>query len=133
MSVGGCDELQNEIPEQNTTLQRRFSCLIRSPWRDHRNFLQIGRLNLAQGIALAATGVKALRLVHSKPYILSTRDAHLITMPQPTRSIGGGGFCDLFLGIHAPTGQRLAMKRPRFSAHIAPEVTERRIFREADA
>ncbi|KAG8997796.1 hypothetical protein FRB94_007445 [Tulasnella sp. JGI-2019a] len=45
--------------------------------------------------------------------------------------MGGGGFCGLFLGMYVPTGQKLAMKRPRPSAWISSEVATRRIVREA--
>ncbi|KAG9002297.1 hypothetical protein FRB93_011723 [Tulasnella sp. JGI-2019a] len=59
---------------------------------------------------------------------LSTADAHLVAISQ---SMGGGGFCGLFLGMYVPTGQKLAMKRPRPSAWISSEVATRRIVREA--
>ncbi|KAG9002933.1 hypothetical protein FRB94_003460 [Tulasnella sp. JGI-2019a] len=68
----------------------------------------------------------------SVPLHLSTSDAHLIVIPDPTRSVGGGGFCDLFLGTYVPTGQKLAMKRPKFSTHVTSQVTTRRIVREAN-
>ncbi|KAG8994540.1 hypothetical protein FRB94_009813 [Tulasnella sp. JGI-2019a] len=133
MSVGGCDELQNEIPEQNTTLQKAvFLPYTVSLEGSPKLFADRHRISGNGGESSKAGSFQTL-YTDSVSLSLSTRDAHLITMPQPTRSIGGGGFCDLFLGIHAPTGQRLAMKRPRFSAHIAPEVTKRRILREADA
>ncbi|KAG8989262.1 hypothetical protein FRB95_003802 [Tulasnella sp. JGI-2019a] len=70
---------------------------------------------------------------NSTSLCLSTSDAHLIIIPDPTRSVGGGGFCDLFLGKHAPTGQKLAMKRPRIHTHNVIEIATatRRFFREA--
>ncbi|KAG8870749.1 hypothetical protein FRB97_009418 [Tulasnella sp. 331] len=65
---------------------------------------------------------------------LSTSDAHLINIPHPNRSVGGGGYCDLFLGMHIPTGMKLAMKRPRFNTQIALEAAtaKRRFVREAN-
>ncbi|KAG9023106.1 hypothetical protein FRB95_013556 [Tulasnella sp. JGI-2019a] len=65
---------------------------------------------------------------------LTTSDAHLVTIPEPTRSVGGGGFCDLFLGTYVPTGQKLAMKRARLFMQTTREAatTIRRFGREAD-
>ncbi|KAG9033051.1 hypothetical protein FRB95_000636 [Tulasnella sp. JGI-2019a] len=64
---------------------------------------------------------------------LSSDNSHLIYIPQPGRSIGGGGFCDLFVGFYAPTGGKLAMKRlrPRSQHPEALEIAERRLTREA--
>ncbi|KAG8995279.1 hypothetical protein FRB93_001173 [Tulasnella sp. JGI-2019a] len=63
---------------------------------------------------------------------LSTSDVHDIVIQDPTRPVGRGGFGDLFLGEHVPTGQMLAMKRPTPHAHTAPEVAVRRLAREAN-
>ncbi|KAG8997033.1 hypothetical protein FRB93_000526 [Tulasnella sp. JGI-2019a] len=67
-------------------------------------------------------------------FLLSKSDAHLVTIPDPARSVGWGGFCDLFLGIHVSTGRKLAMKRPKLSTDNASEVADatRRFVREAD-
>ncbi|KAG8989247.1 hypothetical protein FRB93_003687 [Tulasnella sp. JGI-2019a] len=67
-------------------------------------------------------------------HCLTTSDAHLVTRPEPTRSVGGGGLCDLFLGTYVPTGQKLAMKRAKLSMQTTHEVatTIRRFGREAD-
>ncbi|KAG8998236.1 hypothetical protein FRB94_006976 [Tulasnella sp. JGI-2019a] len=64
---------------------------------------------------------------------LSTSDTHLIVMTEPNRSVGGGGFCDLFLGKYLPSGQVLGMKRPRLSVQTASEIANvtRRFSREA--
>ncbi|KAG9032606.1 hypothetical protein FRB95_001192 [Tulasnella sp. JGI-2019a] len=59
-------------------------------------------------------------------------DPYPITIPQLTRPMGRSGSCDLFLGIYNPTGQRLAMKRPRFSEDTGPDVTTQRFVEEAD-
>ncbi|KAG8880142.1 hypothetical protein FRB98_005314 [Tulasnella sp. 332] len=38
-----------------------------------------------------------------------------ITIPEPTKSFGGGGYCDLLQGYHGATGLKLALKRLRVS------------------
>ncbi|KAG8871283.1 hypothetical protein FRB97_008823, partial [Tulasnella sp. 331] len=57
----------------------------------------------------------------------------VINIPQPNRSVGGGGYCDLFIGIYTTTGVKLAMKRPRFNTQIPSEAAtaKRRFVREA--
>ncbi|KAG8990863.1 hypothetical protein FRB94_013030 [Tulasnella sp. JGI-2019a] len=63
---------------------------------------------------------------------LETEDAYLISIPHPNRSVGGGGFCDLYRGIFLPTGLVFALKRPRFSSEVAGdyEAVMRRLDRE---
>ncbi|KAG8887862.1 hypothetical protein FRB98_008828 [Tulasnella sp. 332] len=55
---------------------------------------------------------------------ISPRISYLITIPAPDKRIGGGGFCDLYLGLYAPPGRssvKLAMKRPRL---LGPDTSQ---------
>ncbi|KAG9003497.1 hypothetical protein FRB94_003080 [Tulasnella sp. JGI-2019a] len=63
---------------------------------------------------------------------LSPADSCFIRFSEPNRSVGGGGYCDLYKGIYTPTGQKLALKRPRFSAQEPKEAEDakRRFYRE---
>ncbi|KAG8986570.1 hypothetical protein FRB93_005232 [Tulasnella sp. JGI-2019a] len=49
-----------------------------------------------------------------------------IQIPEPSRSVGGGGYCDMFRGIYTPTGIHLALKRPRFSTQDPLEAADAR-------
>ncbi|KAG9032478.1 hypothetical protein FRB95_001453 [Tulasnella sp. JGI-2019a] len=56
----------------------------------------------------------------------------LIEIPNPSRPVGGGGYCDMFRGIYTSTRLHLALKRPRFCT-LEPKATEdvmRRFRRE---
>ncbi|KAG8998468.1 hypothetical protein FRB93_013700 [Tulasnella sp. JGI-2019a] len=70
----------------------------------------------------------------SRPYLqLSPINSHLVCILDPGKSIAGGGYCDIFLGMHTPTRLRLALKRPRFCLKGTVEADEarRRFEREA--
>ncbi|KAG8842397.1 hypothetical protein FRB96_005511 [Tulasnella sp. 330] len=58
----------------------------------------------------------------------------VIHIPNPSKSVGGGGYCDLFRGVYTRTGLELALKRPRFSTQAPREAedTKRRFRREGE-
>ncbi|KAG8872350.1 hypothetical protein FRB98_009657, partial [Tulasnella sp. 332] len=76
--------------------------------------------------------IKTPTSLRPPPLRLSSSDAHLISIPDRNRPVGGGGYCDLFLGIFIPTSYKVALKRPRFSSQEPNEAKEalRRLKRE---
>ncbi|KAG8877721.1 hypothetical protein FRB98_006564 [Tulasnella sp. 332] len=78
--------------------------------------------------------IRAPTSLRPAPLRLTSSEAHLINIPDGNRSLGGGGYGDLFRGIFTPTGCELALKRPRFSSQKPSEAETalRRFKREGE-
>lgn len=69
------------------------------------------------------------------PPQLSNGDLGLVTIHEPCRPVGGGHFCDLYLGVRQQDNLVLAMKRPKFPLYDreAKEKAEKNFRREEKA
>ncbi|KAG8843179.1 hypothetical protein FRB96_004249 [Tulasnella sp. 330] len=121
-------DYRQTVSKELVRLMQAYRFRVVQEWIDGRG--QIVQSEQAQRVESEACQT---HLVHPGLLQLSSSDSHLINIPQPSRSVGGGGYCDLFIGIYTPTGAKLAMKRPRFSTQIASAAAtaKRRFVREA--